>query len=311
MRTLLLLLCLGMYSSSAFAQLYVAKKYVDRVRESKTILGLSGDEAIDEALRTAVDRFYTLSEVVEALPAKEALAKASADPGLTVLYFTTYNASGGRSSFTPNKVDADTTTLRSKPAKAAGKKFGRQLAIVNGEGWNDLLLWTFVAPNAEHQLTPAIVHFAVAALEDFGQVMGEASAKSRRLYPQTVRSRSEELRAKTLYVPDNYLPQGVTPEAAADAYGYDLAVVPYETYTEVVTEGRENAAYCMIARFADLFLHYLVDAQTGEVLYVYKPKQSSAIKSVKAIKHDRPQLTTKMVTKYHRAIAGEEVGSRS
>ena len=56
-----------------------------QIKRSKVILGLSGNEELDNALRTAVDSFWTYARLDGELPLKEAYAKAQKDDRLVVL----------------------------------------------------------------------------------------------------------------------------------------------------------------------------------------------------------------------------------
>ncbi|MGB3798527.1 MAG: hypothetical protein WA952_01860, partial [Lewinella sp.] len=69
------------------AQMANTKKAITEIRRSKIILGVTGDEQIDQRLRTAVDSFWRVGRITDEMPCEEALEVANKDDRTMVLYF--------------------------------------------------------------------------------------------------------------------------------------------------------------------------------------------------------------------------------
>ena len=279
------------------------KKAVTEIRRSKIILGLSGDEHIDQALRTAVDTFWRVGRVTEEMPYEEALEIANKDDRTMVLYFDQFKSETRMAQTRFDGRGVAQTMWMPGPAShslvltvSSGKRLKR-----------DMKAFLAIPTDANNTVPAAAVQFGVAALNDMCMTLARAPKSGAAHMKATLAKRGRRLKAKTLYVLDELIDKKMTAEAFSEMYGFKTEVVDFERWSEVVMARESGTAYAIVSPVPmggrQVYVHYLMDAETGLILGAAYPKVALAIGPINLSKSNSATINKQMAERYHEAAA--------
>ena len=300
---ILLTALLALFLIPLSGQMANTKKAVTEIRSSKIILGLSGDEDIDQALRTAVDSFWRVGRVVGEMPVKEALEKANRDDRTMVLYLDKMSS----------QVNLANTTFDSRGVPQQNWLPGPSsvspiLTVSSGKRLKRDMKAFIALPIDEEMLVPtAAIYFGVAALSDMCKTVSQAKKSGMAHYKSVLARRGRKLKTKTLYVLEDLLHKKMTSDAFTELYGFETEVVGFDRWSEVVLSQEAGAAYAIVSPVPmggnHVYAHYLVDAENGQVLGVAHPKVAVALGPINLTKSNSAEINEKMAELYHEAAA--------
>ncbi|CAH1001495.1 hypothetical protein LEM8419_02398 [Neolewinella maritima] len=286
-------------------QMANTKKAFAEVKRSKIILGLSGNEAVDNTLRTAVDSFFRFARVVEELPYKDALAKAHKDDRMMVLYLDQLRSETTLASNSLNGSGALVTSWIPGPASRSAV-----LTISAGKNLKkNMMAYVALPLGDDDELPAAAVHFGVATLEDMARTINRAPKKPAQYYKETIEKRGRRLKTKTLYVLDQVFEKKYSAEEFIDTYGFEVKVVGLARWSEVILNQEEGAAYAIVSPVPlggrHVYVHYLVDASSGQTMGAAYPAVALSLGPVNLSKGNSFTMNKKVAKLYHEAAAGK------
>ncbi|WP_104418795.1 hypothetical protein [Neolewinella xylanilytica] len=284
-------------------QLANTKAAITEIRRSKIILGLTGDEHIDRTLRIAVDSFWRVGRLTEEMPYEEALQAANDDDRTMVLYVDNMKS---ETRLMQNQFDnGGVPTMNWLPGPSSQSLI---LTVSDGKRLKRDMKAFLALPTDEDGLVPeAAIYFGVAALNDMCMTVARAPKSGAAHLKATLAKRGRRLKAKTLYVLDELIDKKLTQDVFADIYGFQVEVVDFETWSEVVLNRQAGAAYAIVSPVPmggrHVYAHYLMDAETGLILGVAYPKVAVALGPINLSKSNSATINEKMAELYHEAAA--------
>ena len=144
--------------TSVSGQLANTKKAFAEVKRSKIIVGTSGNEAMDQALRVAIDSFWTYARIAEELPYEEALKKANKDDSYMVLYLDNMRSETRLSTMSMNNAGA----LVSNPSWMPGPA-SQSLVLTISKGKNlkrDMMAFVALPSGEDGTVPAAAIHWS-------------------------------------------------------------------------------------------------------------------------------------------------------
>jgi len=288
----LLLLLLSVCSYSQIVKLESVKK----IKGSKLIVGLTGNEELNKSLKEAVENHWGFNKVVEYLPKKEAYAKAKGDDNLVVLSLGS----------TKSQSLSHETGVPGFKYRYVSK--GKHIEVSTGKG-KPLLKHYIPTFGKEGVITKEILVFGLSSLEYLCKTMISNNLKSNYKYKPAYKKRSSELQTTKLYVLDLWLSSKVKKEEIASLYPYPIEIVNYEKWSEAILSKQEGISYSIIVPVpigGDYFYqHYLVNANTGVVYGVYAPKVVTKAGNLNVTKTNVGYTNKKILQKYSGVIEGK------
>lgn len=295
MKKLLAIIILFASVGSINAQL-IKLTDVKAVEKTKLIVGLSGNQAQDDALKKALKDFWTLSEIGESMPTKEAKTKAKANDKLFVI---SVGLSTGKS-LTHSDGGGNLYRYVAK---------GIHLEISNGK--KVVIKQYLPAFGEERAITEEILASALTSVQYLCNTMVKKSMKNNMKYKNAYKVNSPKLKSKTLYIAEGWVDEKMK-ESVASLYNGKVEVVSYEKWRDVILSKKEGAAYSIVIPVlvgADyLYQHYLIDASSGIVYGIAIPKAASAnlgrVK-VNLSKANNGYVNKKILEKYNGVLIGK------
>ncbi|WP_157975933.1 hypothetical protein [Lewinella sp. IMCC34191] len=284
------------------AQLANSKKAITEIRRSKIILGLTGDEQIDQALRTAVDTFWRVGRLSGEMPYEEALEVANKDDGTMVLYFDNMTS---ETSMLQNQFGQSGLTRQTWVPGPSSRSL--ILTVSSGKRLKrDMKAFLALPTDDDGTVPEAAVHFAVSALNDMCATVARAPKSGVAHLKATIAKRGRRLKTKTLYVLDELIDKKLTVDEFTELYGYRVEVVDYEDWSQIVLNRQEEAAYSIVSPTPmggnHVYAHYLMDAASGTILGVAYPKVAVALGPINLSKGNSATINEKMAEMYHEAV---------
>lgn len=285
-----LAISIGFYANSQTMK----QKELLEIKTSKTIVGLTDDDKVNEYLKNAIKEYWSFNEVVEYLPLKEAKKKAKENDNLVVMSIGTdwsTSSKHGNGGYQYRTVSSS-----------------RYIGISRGKGYS--IIFQNFPEFKDKNITPEVLDFAVSSLQYLCETMDEHKLKTNWKYKEPYKEHSKELQKKTLYLPEHWIDQkNITKEKLKELYNYPVEIVSYEKWAEAITSKEKGIAYCMIvpvSRIGDIiFLHYLVDAETGTVYAISTPKAVVKVAGINMSKANSDEIIKKNIKKYNKAAKGD------
>lgn len=266
----------------------INQKKVAKVKSSKLIVGLTGNADFDADMKAAVEEFWKFSSISEYLPMDEAKKKAKTDPNSLVLVFRHVRSSSC-------SHQAAGSNIRYKIVTS-----GYQVAITEGGGLKNFVA-TFV-PTFGGETTREILYFAIALMNNTLETMEKQNLKNNIKMYSIFNSRAGKLKNKTLYIPDGWLAEKLSPNELAEIYPARIKVTSYEEWRDAIINKKEGIAYLIIVPtpLGDSYvhIHHLMDAETGACIGTAKPKAPLNVNGINVSKANTGFLNKKMASKY-------------
>lgn len=288
---------------------FVKRSEVQQIKASKIIVAQTGNKEGDDALFTAVKNYWTFTSDVTTMPYKDAKALAKTDEKVLVFILTkVYSKSLPHNSpsigtFAPVLSIGNVGSPQYTEVSA-----GNALMIENGKG-KILASSCIPAFGDQDYITGEILAFGVAAINYQLKTMDERDMPNNLKYESAYKELSlDKLKERTLYIPEGWLSDKLKKEEISEIYKAKSEVVSYETWKDAILSKKEGVAYVIIVprplggEF--LYIHYLMDAQTGMILAMSTPKGAS-ISGINISKGNTGQINKRNIEKYNDALSGD------
>jgi len=271
-------------------------KEVESIKNSKIVVGLTGNKDLDDAMIAAVNEFWKISEIGEPMPVEEAISKTKEDNSITVIKIGEIRAISMTHKYNNywnyrNINSSKVIELYNGGKKPVFKQF---------------------IPEFNNEITSEILWFGIAAMHYQLVTMEENNIGVTKLKKQ-YKSSSPKLNDVTLLIPEGWTDKKTTPESLKEIYGGKAYIVSYSIWRKAIMERDEDVAYSIICSvpFGDgyVHLHYLMDAKTGNILAVIQPKVAVSINkpkgNVNLTKGNSGYVNKKILEKYNNVLAGK------
>jgi hypothetical protein len=147
--------------------------------------------------------------------------------------------------------------------------------LEDGKGNNPPVSCYFPTFGEDYEVTKEGLGFAVSEMNSIVSNLDKYNIKNNMTYNKPFKQNAPRLKDKTLLIPDFWLSEKVGVDELASLYEGKCQIVTYEEWSDAILNKR-NYAYVMIAPTPVggdyVYLHYLMEASTGDVLYISKPK---------------------------------------
>lgn len=278
-------------SLSTYAQIPKLKD-VKNLKSSKVIIGLSGNEALDNDLKSIIKNTWKLSEISESLPLKEAREKAKGDDNTFVLHI---NSVGTRNAH----FDAGSNT------KYIFISNGKCIALSTGK--KKPLFRSFIPADGSAIPKESIKHGVEYIQQILGSMINKKQSAKKAL--SDFKKKSSELKNKTLYIPDFFLSKKMNESKIREIYGSNFELVNYSKWSNAILNKTTNVAYVMIIPVPlggqYVYQHHILDAETGKVLAVLQPKAGVSLYGVNLSASNTGYINKKNVKQYNKVLSGK------
>lgn len=300
MKNFLLLLLFISFSMGLKAQFQLIKlEEVKSIKNSKLVVGLTGNQKIDDFMIAAVNSHWKLGEIGEPIPVEEALNKTKSDNSITVIKMGTASAA----SLIYNFDDywnyryinsSNTLELYNGQKKAVFKQF-----------------MPFFGKDEE--VTEEILRFGVAAMHYQLSVMEQNQLGVMKIKTK-YKLNTPKLKELTLLMPEGWMDEKSSPETVNSLYSGKGYIVSYKMWRNAIIEREEGLAYSMICQIpmgnGYVYQHFLVEAKTGDVLAIIQSKAAVSFKlihgkDVNLTKGNSGYINKKIIENYSKALEGK------
>ncbi|MCP4177184.1 MAG: hypothetical protein GY756_05395 [bacterium] len=296
MKNLLSAILIISVSSFISAQTQIFKlDNVYKIKNGKMIIGLTENESLNEALKTAVENFWNYNEVVEYLPKKEALKKARNNDNLFVLSIGTTRSKSMRHG--------------SGAIKYRYVSSGKHIEISSGSPITNIKNYIPSIGGKEMIVTEEFIAYGISSMLYLFRTMEENELKNSSKYKASYKIHSPKLKSKTLYLLDSWVNDKLKKEDIEKIYNAPIEVVTQEKWTNAILSKEEGIAYCIVVPVPGIgqyaYLHYIVDAQTGMVLGIGHPKAAVSFGGVNVSRANTGYINKKNIQQYSNIIKGK------
>jgi hypothetical protein len=268
---------------------------VRKVKASKLIVALTGDEQINEALKSVVPKYWTFSEVVGFEDAESANKKAKEDDNLYVL-------------------SIGTKSSRSLTHSTAGSNIRYQFisegkAINIGRGKGSPVIFNPIPSFEDDVITEEILIYGISTMQNMCKIMDEKNLSSNMKIKSAYKENTPELKNKVLYLAEGWLAPKLDVQKIPEMYDAKIKVVSYDDWRNAIISGEDGVAYCIVVPVATggsyTYIHYLVDAKTSAIYAFTYPKVGMNVAGVNVSKSNTGYINSKNIGMYNDALYGK------
>jgi hypothetical protein len=284
---------------------WVKEKDVQKVKQSKMIVALTGDAETDEGIQKAIKSFWTFtSPDVSTMSYQEAKAMAKGKDSIVIL---TVAHAKSKSSKQKGRVFGIGPIVL-KEADFRNVSYGTCVIIEDGKG--NVLVSSYIPTFGENDnITPEVLTFGISSMNYLLSVMDEKKLASNLKAKSAFKEKAKDLlKEKTLYIPKDWLDEKVSLEEVSKTYSASVEVVSYEVWQETIV-GRKDKAYVIVVPMPVggdfVYVHYLMDAKTGMVYASCAPKAAMKMNGINLSKANTGLINSKNIEKYNDALSGD------
>lgn len=285
---LLTVLMVGNLSGNLlFAQNFGLKE-LGEVSGGTLVVGLSGNDTIDDYLKEAIDRYWNFKEISDYLPLEEAEKMAKKDKRLFVLHL------GRGASCLPTRRRY--VSVAHRVMISDGKSFFSKPKIYS-------YYPTYGDPGS---ITREGVLFGVAALEHTCKIMVEDYIKSYWKWNAIFNKYNDELANKTVLLLENWLEEDLTEQEIQEIYPYPVKVVNDQVWLDAVVNKKENLVPVVIVPIPQAgnftYVHYFWESGEPKILGTAYSKFNVQIEGNMVTPSNMGYITDKNVKMYAKMV---------
>ncbi len=223
-----LLFTIGILSCTYFSATgqFLSNEEAKNLKKSHVILGLTDSEDVNEIFRNAVKEFWTLTEISEELPVKEAIDKVKDDGSVTVIMLGT----------DVSKRSSDMGNGWSGITKASSLYIG-----LNTKGHTNANLIQHTRGWSEEQLI-----FGLTTIQDAIEAIISHDLSGMAKVKDVYAKRAPSLKKLTLLIDKSSMNSKLTEAIIAENYTYPFEVVSHEDWVKAIMDKQEGSAYINI-----------------------------------------------------------------
>jgi hypothetical protein len=273
---------------------------VAQIKGAKIIVSQTGDKETDDALEKAVKSHWDFTSDVKSMTYKEAKAMAKTDP--SVLIFIV--ASVKSKSLPHNVGPAHNGFQQTYKSVSSGA------AVMLEDGKGHALASSYIPSfGTEGLVTEEVLAFGVSAMNYQLKAMSEKNMANNLKIKSAYKEQTEKLKSKTLYIPEDWVSDKLDKSKIGTLYKANYEVVSYEKWRNAILN-KEDAAYVIVVPQpiggSFIYVHYLVDAQTGTVYAMCQPKGAAVnVSGVNVSKANTGLINEKNIERYNESLAGD------
>ena len=271
MKTKILLALAITLTLNSFGQIPKLKE-IKNLKNGNLIIGLTGNDKLDEDFKEVVEDQWKLGKITEYLPLKEARDKAKEDENTYVLYLGSFTTKSFRHEGA-NNIDYKTVSEGTCVALSDGSK--------------KPVFRSFI-PTYKGNIVPkeSLVH-GVNFIHQVSEKMISENIKSAMKTLSLYEDEGKKLEGKTLYIPAGMIHEKFDKSEISEYYDADYKVVPRSEWSDVIISHQNDAAYVMIVPVPVggkyMYQHHIIDAETGMIYGLLQPKAAMSFGSVTGI----------------------------
>ncbi len=261
-KLLLSLILIPLIVNNANGQL-VKLTNIEQIKNSKIIVILTEDEDLNSHLKSAVENFWDFNEVVDYLSEDEAYAITKTNSNLLTLGI--------------EAVKVRSSTIGKGFSSFRYVTEGLQIEIKKGENSKSLMNQFIPSLGENLEFADVFLSFGISTLNYTAGFMIENQLKNNmRLYNDYQKYSDASLKNSTLLITENWIHKKTTIEEIKETYDGAIEVTPFIDWKEAILEKKSGTAYSIVvpipAGSAYMYMHYLIDCETGTVFGVARPK---------------------------------------
>jgi len=266
MKKLLFVASLLLVAFTSQAQL-LKKSTVESIQSGKIVVALTEDEKVNEIWKAALNDRWSFADLIDFVNEEEAFDMLKADEVDYVLFLNTNVTSRSRS------YDRGTYSYYYTSK-------GMAIEVRSGKRSNAAI--QYIPPfGDDNEYAETFINFGVDALEYQFETILSKDLKSNMFLYGEYNENASMLKEKTLLILANWLHKKTTIEEAKELYEAPIEVVPFADWKEAILQKQEDKAYVVVvpamANGKYVYLHYLMDSATGNVIGMGQPKVSVGI----------------------------------
>lgn len=239
----------------------IKQSQVQKIKAARIIIPRTDRPVIDSIVMLAVKKFWTFNPNIEygTMSYLDALKLTKKEKNVLVL-----------------------TMVRST-SSSAGRDYyyisqGHSLVLENRKSKVQLTI-PFPTYTSKDLINLPSVSFAVCHMNSMLSNLDKHGLRSSRIFLNEVFKQNHPLlKETTLLIPGGLLHEKVDPRDIPALYDGDFSIVDYPTWSEAILGKKKGLAYVTVAPYPINgkyhYCHFLMDAGTGEVLYIEKPATS-------------------------------------
>jgi len=266
-------------------------KDLEIIKNSKLIVAQTENEFLNEAIKDALEKYWTLNEVVEYMPRKEAFKKAKSNDDLLVFALSDDRSISSKFGSGPERYRYISKGQLFELSKGKGRPIFTQNIPTLGE---------------DDVITEEIVKFGIDALQYSINTMFEKQLKNNLKLFASISEKTPLLKNKTLIIAEGWVSEKYSAEELKEDYIATADIVDYEKWRNTILTEAENTAYNIVVpvplggKYA--YYHYLMDAENGEILGIAHTKVAVSIGRFTITKSNRGYIRKQNITLYNELI---------
>ncbi|WP_419213407.1 hypothetical protein ACNR9Q_04445 [Maribacter sp. X9] len=287
--TLTITLFIGILS---FAQIPKLKE-IQNLKNSEVIIGLSGDEGLDQDLRDILNQFWTISPISEELPISEARKKAKESDNIYVIYIDSYTSRSFKRYVGDNYAFRNIST-----GYYVGLFAGSKKAIMPS-----------YIPVFEDEFTKEVLAHGVSYMQEIFTMMLDNEIGAMKTL-KIIKDNSKDLKEKTLYIPEWWMDSKLTDADISDLYEGKYEIVSHFEWSRAILNKTPGIAYATVipapvgGKF--VYQHHICDAETGRIYGITQPKGGAfELNGINLSKANKGYVTKKNLKQYNEVLNGK------
>lgn len=266
-------------------------KDLEIIKNSKLIVAQTENEFLNEAIKDALENYWTLNEVVEYLPRKEAFKKSKSNDDLLV--------------FALSDDRSISSKFGSGPVRYRYISEGQQFELSTGRG-KPIITQNIPTLGEDDVITEEIVKFGIDALQYSINTMFEKQLKNNIKLFAAINENATLLKNKPLAIAEGWVSEKYSAEELKEEYIGTAEIVDYEKWRNIILTGPENTAYNIVvpvpAGGKYMYFHYLMDAENGEILGIAYTRVAVSIGRFNITKSNRGYIRKENIKLYNELI---------
>lgn len=288
---------------------FITQSDIPKLKTARLIVPRTDSPEIDSMLTFAVKNFWTMNTNVEYGTMSYIEAKKLAKIEKNVLLFIVADVKS--TSLTHNRSNDykgnNGTAQQQMLYKNDNYKTvssGAGVLLEDGKG-KLALAGYFPSYSGEKLVGLEAVVFGVSQMNSLVYNLEKYNIKNNVVFNRPFRQNAMSLKDKVLLLPDAWLSEKLDLREIPALYEGKYKVVDYDTWSKAIIE-KENYAYTIVVPFPSggdfIYLHYLMDAATGNVLFISQPRMAVSVYGANVSRANTGYINEKNLKYYNDAF---------
>lgn len=304
MKKYVLAICIALGINSVSNAQFLSQSDIQKIKKAKLLIVKSGDAKLDEDMQASLKELWKFSPLGEVVTLEE--AKKQSKENEEVMYITLEHVES--KSLTHGSIPP---SERNNPAAKSiylhrTVSTGTMLTIKqNKSGYASVFL-----PAFSNKITKEILYFGISDLQCVVSMIDTKQLKNGfKVNSNFKETYTPELKKKTLYILEDWLNPKFTEKDVKTLYKAPAKVVDYFEWKDAILNKTPGIAYSIVVPNPSggeyTYHHYLMDAETGNVLAISKINASVKIAGISVTQGNTGYITDKNLKNYNEAQLGD------